>query len=154
MLQAQEEPERPRPRRSCQKSRDHMIIHHSHNKLGPCDWERPYVFVSETGKHKFLTPQESSWLPVHKFKLGGLVMSGSGRDLNSPQHKHDNRATFEFNATKISKRFPALCRISYFQHLGMRTFAMGTHIRLGANSPVKNLHNEILRMIGRYAGDY
>ncbi len=142
MLQLQQE----RPRRSCQKSRDHMIIHHVHYNCGPCDWERPHVRLSET-EFNFLTPQQSSWLPVHKFKLRGMMLS-------SLQHKHHNSVTFEFNATKISKEFPALCTISYFQHLGMRTFAMGTQNRLGANSPVKNLHSEILRMIGRYSGGY
>ena len=112
-----------------------------------CDWERPHVRLSET-EYIFLSPQESSWLPVHTFKMS--VLSAT----DHPQHKHKNYATFQFNATKISKTFPALCKISYFQHLGMRTFAMGTQNRLGANSPVKNLHSEILRMIGRYAGGY
>ena len=126
-----------------------MIIHRVDVDGNPCDWERPHIRQSET-KYDFLTPEESSWLPAHKFN--GIAKGGF--DLSSFQHKHLNRITFQFNATKISKKFPALCSISYFQHLGMRTFAMGTHNRLGANSPVKNLHSNILMMIGRYAGGY
>ena len=146
MLQAQQQLQQ-RPRRSCQKSRDHMIIHYKDEYGVCCDWERPHVRVSKT-KTEFLTPEQSSWLPVHTFKM--MVLSST----DHPQHKHKNYATFQFNATKISKEFPALCRISYFQHLGMRTFAMGTHNRLGADSPVKNLHRDIIKMIGRYAGEY
>ena len=126
-----------------------MIIHHVGYNDVPCDWERPHIKKSET-KYVFLTPEQSSWLPGHKFKVLGM----GGLDLSSLEHKHLNRISFEFNATKISKEFPALCRISYFQHVGMRTFAMGTHNRLGANSPVKNLHRDIIKMIGRYAGGY
>ena len=72
----------------------------------------------------------------------------------SPEQNLDTHITFSFDATKIDEFFRPLRRISYFQHFGMRTFAMGTHNRLGASSPLKTLDSEILRMIGRYAGGY
>ncbi len=118
-----------------------------------CDWERPHIFSSETDGMVFLTPEQSSLLPIHKFKFEFIFDSEY-----SPEQKTDTFVTFSFDATKISEFFPPLRKISYFQHLGcrlgMRTFAMGTHNRLGASSPLKTLDSEILRMIGRYTGGY
>ncbi len=114
-----------------------------------CDCERPHFFSSETDGMVFLTPEQSSLMPIHKFKFEFIFDSEY-----SPEQNIDTFVTFSFDATKISEFFPPLCKISYFQHLGMLTFAMGTHNRLGAGSALKTLDSEILRMIGRYAGGY
>ena len=105
-----------------------------------CDWEQPHFFSSETKAPVFLTPEQSCLLPIHKFKFEYIFDSEY-----SPEQNLDTHITFSFEALR---------RVSYFQHLGMRTFAMGTHNRLGASSPLKTLDSEILRMIGRYAGGY
>ena len=110
---------------------------------------RPHFFSSETDGRVFLTPEQSSLLPIHKFKFEYIFDS-----QYSPEQNHGTYIMFSFDATKISEFFPPLRKISYFQHLGMRTFAMGTHNGLGESSPLKTLDNEILRTIGRYAGGY
>ncbi len=140
------------PAHTCHKTRDHMIIYSAHYEGYIGDWEYPHKRTFRKPE-EFLTPEESRWLPVHQFKLKNYYLE---ERIQSCQTRR-SFLTFSFPATKISKHFTKMREISYFFHLGMRTFAMGTstHNRLGAGSrPVKNLSTDILKVIGKFAGGY
>ena len=110
------------------------------------DWDRPYVtypYVAQ-GQDVFLDPGEISNLPVHALQVHSEIQnhidpSLDGLDCCIP-HTH------------LSARFPNVSIIHFRKHLGMRTFAMGYHARLGVYSPIGALgeNEDILKCIGTY----
>ena len=114
-----------------------MILHWKNE-----DWDRPEIDnVPLTNDEIRMIP-----LPHIKVRMTSWVQ-------NDPESL---RMGITFPVTTLSERFKDVTYVKFHRHTGMRSFAMGCHARLGADSPIRVLagSDDILRAIGKFAGSY
>ena len=112
------------------------------------DWERPSANLGQPSNYVSLTAAECNRVPVHTMTVSGGSMHARDRALDT--------ITVVIPPTDLSDRLQGCTRLHFLRHVGMRTFAMGVHDRLGVGSPIRSLtgNEDVLLLIATFARGY
>ncbi len=110
------------------------------------DWERPFASLGQPSEYVSLTAAECDRVPVHAMTVCGGSQYTTDRALDT--------TTVLIPSTDLSDRLQGCTRLHFLQHVGMRTFAMGVHDRLGVESPVRSWtgNEDVLLLIAKFVG--